>query len=134
MEAIQEIEQLVQHYTDAIHSQDEMEFKSLWTGEDTNALISGTKFFAGVDTIYQAFLIDLLQKKYSSIYLVNDSLQSYLLTDDTAVVIFRYHTDCVIRENGEPYGMAGIETQVLKRTAGGWKIVHIQYHGKDIAR
>ncbi len=134
MEAIQEIEQLVQRYTDAIHSQEEMAFKALWTGEDTNMLISGTKLFEGVDTIYRTFLIDLLREKYSSIYLVNDGLQSYLLTDDVAVVVFRYHTDCVVRENGEPYGMAGIETQVLKRTADGWKIAHIQYHGKDIVR
>lgn len=132
METINEIEQFVQRYTDAIHSQDEKEFKSLWTCEDTNVLISGTMFFEGVNTIYQAFLVDLIQAKYSSIFLVNDGLQAYMLTDDVAVVVFRYHTDCIVRENGEPYGMAGIETQVLKKTKTGWKLVHIQYHGKDI--
>ncbi len=133
MEPTKEIEQLVRLYTEAIHSQSEADFKALWSGEDTNALISGTKFFEGLDAIYQTFLIGLIQKKYSSIHLVNDGLQSYQLTEDTAVVIFRYHTDCVIRESGQPYGMAGIETQVLKKIEGSWKIAHIQYHGKDIA-
>ena len=132
MDTIKEIERLVQHYTEAIHSQDETAFKSLWTGDATNALISGTKYFEGVDSIYQSFLIGLIQKKYASISLVNDGLQSYLLTGDTAVVIFRYHTECVIRETGSPYKMAGIETQVLKKIHGSWKIAHIQYHGKEM--
>lgn len=43
-----------------------------------------------------------------------------------------YHTECIIRENGQPHGIEGLETQILKRTEAGWKIAHIQYHGKDI--
>lgn len=35
MEFMKEIEQLVQNYADAVHSQDEKAFKDLWTGEDT---------------------------------------------------------------------------------------------------
>lgn len=130
MEFRKEIEQLVKRYADAIHSQDENEFRSVWTLEDTNVLISGTRFFQGVDSIYQDFLIGLIQAKYASIYLVNDGLQAYPLDEHAAVAIFRYHTDCIIRDSGEHYGIAGIETQVLKKTDEGWKIAHIQYHGK----
>lgn len=132
MNFIKEIEQLVQRYADAVHSQDENEFKSLWTREETNAEISGTKYFQGVDSIYQDFLLNLINGKYSSIYLVNDDLRAYPLTEDTAVVIFKYHTDCIVRATGEKYGMTGIETQVLKKTKDGWRIAHIQYHGKDM--
>lgn len=132
MEFINEIEQLIQNYADAVHTQDEKAFKSLWTQEDTNIEISGTKLFKGIESIYQDFLIGLIRKKYSSIILVNDGLQAYLLTEDAAVVVFEYHTECIVRESGEPYGIAGLETQVLKRTREGWKIAHIQYHGKEI--
>lgn len=132
MDFIKEVEQLVKRYADAVHSQDENEFKSLWTQEETNAVISGEKYFQGVGSIYQDFLIGLISEKYSSIYLVNDGLRAYPLTADTAVAIFRYHTDCIVRATGEKYGMTGIETQVLKKTKDGWKIAHIQYHGKDM--
>ena len=134
MEFMKEIEELVQRYADAVHTQDENEVKSLWTQEDTNIEISGTMLFQGVESIYQDFLINLIQKKYSSIYVINDGLQAYLLTDDVAVAVFKYHTECVIRESGKPHGIAGLETQVLKKTGEGWKIAHIQYHGKDITR
>lgn len=133
MEFMKEIEELIQKYADSIHTQDEKKFKSLWTQEDTNILISGTRLFEGVKSIYQDFLVDLIQKKYSSICLVNDGLQTYLLTDDVAVAVFKYHTECIIRENGKPYGIAGLETQVLKKTEKGWKIAHIQYHGKEVS-
>lgn len=132
MEFKRDIEELIQKYADAVHTQDEKEFKALWTQEDTNILISGTKLFGGIESIYQDFLVDLIQKKYSSIRLVNDGLETYLLTDDVAVAVFRYHTECVMRENGEPYGIAGLETQVIKKTKEGWKIAHIQYHGKEV--
>ncbi len=132
MEFKKEIEQLVQDYADAVHTQDEKAFKSLWTGEDTNIEISGTRLFRGLESIYQDFLIDLIQKRYSSIYLINDGLKAYLLTEDVAVVVFEYHTECIIRENGQSHGIEGLETQVLKKTKEGWKIAHIQYHGKDI--
>ncbi len=134
MEFKRDIEELIQKYADAIHTQDEKEFKSLWIQEDTNILISGTKLFGGIESIYQDFLVDLIQKKYSSIRLVNDGLETYLLTDDVAVAVFQYHTECIIRENGEPYGIAGLETQVIKKTKEGWKIAHIQYHGKEVVR
>lgn len=132
MEFIKEIEQLIQNYADAVRTQDEKAFKSLWTQEDTNIEISGTKLFKGIESIYQDFLIGSIQKKYSSIIFVNDGLQAYLLTDDVAVAVFEYHTECIVRESGEPYGIAGLETQVLKKTREGWKIAHIQYHGKEI--
>lgn len=56
-------------------------------------------------------------------------LDARLLTDDVAIVIFRYHTECVRRESGDPYGIAGLETQMMRRIKGRWKITHIQYHG-----
>ena len=133
MEFMKEVEELIQRYADAVHTQDEKEFKSLWTLEETNIEISGTTLFNGIESIYQDFLIDMIQKKYSSIYLINDGLQAYLLTDDVAVAVFKYHTECIIRESGKSHRIAGLETQVLKKTSEGWKIAHIQYHGKEIA-
>ena len=129
-----EIEQVIARYTAAIHSQDEKEFKSLWTGEPTNTLISGSSVFTGLETICQDFLIGILQKRYSTIALANVGLTSYSLTGDVAVAVFRYHTVCTLRDTGEPYGIAGVETQVMKKTGAGWKIAHIQYHGSIVSQ
>ena len=50
-----------------------------------------------------------------------------MLTDDTAIVLFSYYTDCIRRENGEPYGIEGLETQVYKKQDGDWKLAHVHY-------
>lgn len=132
MAFIDEIAYVVERYCEAVHTQDEAAFKSLWTCEPTNVEISGNRLFRGMDEIYDTFLVELIGGSYESIYLVNEGLDAHQLTDDVAVAVFRYHTECIRRGTGEPHGIRGLETQVLKRVDGQWKIAHIQYHGKDI--
>ena len=59
---MKEIEQLVYKYTKVVHSQNEEDFRALWSSKE-NELISITNQFRGIDTIYQNFLIDGIQKK-----------------------------------------------------------------------
>lgn len=121
------ITDLVERYIQAIHTQDKADFLSLWTGNDADTLISITQIFKGDQAIYQDFLIDVIQKAYTRIDLINDGLTIHLLDDQNAIVIFAYHTDCIRRETGEPYGIQGLETQVLRKVNGQWKIQHIHY-------
>ena len=124
-----EIEAVVLSYAEQIHDQNEQEFKDLWTGKDTDTLISNSKIFYGIDSIYNDFLAGLIHTYYESIYLINDGLEINILNETTAVAVFKYHTECIRRNTKEPYQMTGIETQVLIHTDKGWKLAHIQYHG-----
>ncbi len=127
----EEIKATVLKYAQQIHDQDEKEFRNLWTGRDTDILISGANIFRGIDSIYNDFLAGLIHNAYESISLIPDDLEINLLNEDTAAAVFRYHTECIRRTTKEPYVMKGIETQVLIRIGGCWKIAHIQYHGKS---
>ena len=69
----EQIKQLVDRYIQAIHTQDKDEFLSLWTGSDADTMISITRVFSGDQAIYQEFLIDLIQQRYSNIDLYSDS-------------------------------------------------------------
>lgn len=119
---------VVQNYCDAIRDNDAKAFRAVWTGEDGDTVISQSTLYQGPARVME--FLCLLHQIYDAIELVNDGLDAHLLTDDVAIVIFRYHTECVRAGTGEPYGIAGLETQVLKRTSDGWRIAHIQYHGK----
>ena len=84
--------------------------------------------FEGVDSIYKEFVIDLIQKFYTKIELIKDEEPKINFIDNEhAVIIFKYHTDCILRENGEKFGINGVETQVLIKEDGNWRIVHIHY-------
>ena len=131
IEGIQtQAEAVVARYCKAIHAGDEAAFLALWTGDETDAMLSQSQRYQGPEGL-AAFLAKL-HELYVTITLVNDGMDAHLLTDDVAIVVFRYHTECVRAETGEPYGIAGLETQVLKLVDGAWKIAHIQYHGKTV--
>ena len=90
-------------------------------------LISIATVFEGVDSIYENFL-DLIKKMYSKIELIKDEeLKINFINETTAILIFKYHTDCILRENGEKFGINGVETQLVIKEEGDWKIVHIHY-------
>lgn len=124
---MQEIKELVNRYIQAIHTQDKEEFLSLWTGNEADTLISITKVYKGDQAIYDDFLIGAIQAKYSRIDLINDGLTIQLLDDKTAIVVFSYHTECILCEDGTPFGIQGLETQVLRKIGSQWKIQHIHY-------
>lgn len=128
-ELLTQVNAVVDGYCAAIHTGDEAALRAVFAGEATDTLISQSTLYEGPDAIARDFL-GKLHELYTTITLVNDGLDAHLLTDDVAIVIFRYHTECVRAGTGEPYGIAGLETQVLKRTSDGWRIAHIQYHGK----
>lgn len=122
-----QIEQLVKAYQNAIHTQEKKEFMDLWTRDSHNVLISITNKYEGIESIYYDFLIDRIQKAYVKIDLIAEDIDIKMINDELAVVIFKYHTECIKRETGEEYGIAGLETQIVQKKDNQWKLVHIHY-------
>ena len=125
---IEEINNVINQYWLAIGSQIEKDFKNIFSKNKKCYLISVGRVFEGVDSIYKEFVIDLIQKFYTKIELIKDEEPKINFIDnENAVIIFKYHTDCILRENGEKFGINGVETQVLIKEDGNWRIVHIHY-------
>lgn len=123
----QEISKMVERYADAIGSQDKDDFCGLWANSPHCVLISIASEYTGVESIYQDFLIGRIQAAYSQIKLVAETVEVHEVSDDLATVVFRYHTECIRRDSGEPYGIQGLETQVFVREDGGWRLLHVHY-------
>ena len=119
-----EIRKKVLAYCDAVERQDKEAFRRLF---DRNAaLISIATLFDGIGAITDGFL-GKIGEAYRSIRLIPKDISIRLRDDTTAIVIFRYHTECIRRDDGSDYGIAGLETQVFQRTDGDWKIIHLHY-------
>lgn len=123
---MQAIRQLVDRYCHAIHTQKAEDFLPLWNQDALCTLITPSQLYEGLDSIYQDFLLECIRKSYSRIDLLTEDVDIRIV-GDTAIVIFAYSTDCDLRENGAPFGIAGLETQVYCKTAAGWKLTHIHY-------
>lgn len=122
-----EIKELVKKYQKAIHTQNKDDFYALWTQKEINTLISIVNKYEGIDSIYQDFLINGIQRSYESIDLIADEIDIKWIDNDHAIVIFRYHTECIRRDTHEEYGISGLETQVVEKVDQQWKLVHIHY-------
>lgn len=127
MDNIIQIKQLVKDYQGAIHTQEEKAFRQLWTCEDNNTLISISKKYEGIESIYKDFLINGIQKAYKKIDLITDDINIHFINEELAIVIFQYHTECIKRDTLEEYGIEGLETQVVQKVNNEWKLVHIHY-------
>lgn len=126
-EAVNAVRQKVDLYKHVIETQEKGAFDALWAKNCETSLISVNTCFTGSESIYRDFLIGGIQKAYSKIELEIKTAEVRLLTDDCAAVIFSYQTHCTRRETGEPYGIAGLETQVYVKENEDWKLAHVQY-------
>lgn len=127
MDNTKQIQALVALYQQAIHTQNEKEFKNLWSKEKQNILISITHQFIGIESIYKDFLIGCIQKNYTHIDLIAENIDVSFINEEIAIVVFQYHTECIKRDTNEEYGIQGLETQVVVKENGEWKLTHIHY-------
>ena len=118
---------LVKRYCELIHSQNEKDFKELWCKNKECMLISVGRVFKGIDSIYKDFLIDLIQTLYTRIDLIPEDIDVNINSNDLAIIIFQYYTDCILRENGEKFGIKGVETQIFIKEDNLCKLKHIHY-------
>ena len=114
-------------YCEAVEKQDQNAFRELFDRDAT--LISISTLFDGIDAIANNFL-GAIQKAYQTIRLIPEEIDIRLRENDMAVVIFQYHTECIRREDGSEYGIAGMETQIFIRKDDDWKLIHVHYSKK----
>ena len=128
---VREIIEFVHHYCDVVSHGDGDDFRALWLGRPDDTMISLTSDFHGVDAVVDDFLVGLIRRLYDSIELIEDDVPDVRpIDDDTAVVVFRYHTEVIRSDTKQPDGIVGIETQVVRRTPEGWRYAHIHYSKK----
>lgn len=118
---------LVNAYATAVGTGDADEMAALWCGRADDTMISITHDYHGPEAVLRDFLAQSIHGRYASIRLDVGGIDLRPLTDDVCVVVFTYRTVCVRREDGSPYGIEGIETQVVARTEDSWKLAHVHY-------
>ena len=111
-------------YCEAVEKQDQNAFRELFCSDAT--LISISTLYDGIDEIAGTFL-GKIKDVYQSIRLIPEEIAVSFRDEKMAIVIFKYHTECIRRDDGSEYGISGLETQVFLRKENGWKITHLHY-------
>ena len=116
----------VDRYCNAIRTQQAQDFLPLWAEGIETVLIAPGGSFVGTQRIYEDFLLGIIRRAYTRIDLIVDDVQLRRAGEDTIIATFAYHTECIRRDDGSDFGIAGLETQVWVRQQG-WRLAHIHY-------
>jgi len=127
MNDLKQIKKLVSYYQETIHSQNKENFYQLWSQNNQCSLISITNQFIGLDSIFNDFLVERIQKSYLDIKLIAENIEINMINNNFAIVLFQYHTECIKRNSHEYYGIRGLETQILIKENDVWKLLHVHY-------
>jgi len=127
MSDVQACRELVMQYVKSVHTQKREDFNCVFSDLAQCRLISVGTEYVGKDSIYEDFLINAIRAAFSDISLVVDDLSFNQISHDMMVIVFRYHTECILRESGESFGIQGLETQIAIREDTSWRLVHVHY-------
>lgn len=122
-----QLNSLLNAYIECVETQSRQFFDEVWSTEGTCRMISGQNMFEGRESIWEDFIVGKVGASYESIDLVKEDVWFEVVDGAHALIIFKYHTECVMRDTGEPFGVAGLETQVAVRQAEGWRLQHVHY-------
>lgn len=123
----EQIKELIKKYQRLINNPSHELFDEIFAKNAFCTEIAIIDCYEGRESVYDNFIIGRLQKRFARIELIADSVTVNEISDDLAIAIFKYHTDCNLREDGSPFGIAGIETQVYIKENGEWKLLHVHY-------
>lgn len=117
----------IDRYCHAVHTQQAKDFLPLWAAGVEIVLISPGGCHVGTQNIYDNFLVGTIRRLYTKIDLIADDVMLRQVGEDTIIAVFAYHTECIRRDDGSDFGIAGLETQVWVRQAEDWRLAHIHY-------
>lgn len=118
---------LVKKYQQLINTPSKELFDEVFAHNNCCTEIAITDHYKNRESIYDDFIIGRLQNKFNRIELIADEITINEISDHLAIVIFKYHTDCNLRENNAAFGIAGLETQVMIKENDTWRILHVHY-------
>lgn len=127
MNTKEELLNLVKKYQQLINTPSKKLFNEVFAQHGCCSEIAVIDYYKNRDSIYDNFIIGRLQNRFSRIELIADEITINEISDNLAIVIFKYHTDCNLRENGDKFGITGLETQVMIKENSEWRILHVHY-------
>lgn len=125
-----QLEKLLENYVTAVNELDLELAQSIWSQTEEISFIQPRGHQVGWNDIQKAFYIGAMGNfKKRDLKLKNVTIR--ILSNDTAWADFYWDFDAVFHDD-TPITTSGRETQVWKKEADGWKIVHVHYSGLPV--
>ncbi len=127
-----ELQALLQDYVSAVNNLDLELAEKIWSQEQDISFVHPRGHQRGWPEIRDAFYLGAMGT-FKERKLVLNNVRIRILNETTAWSDFYWDFDAVF-PGGKPLKSSGRETQVWKKEADGWKIVHVHYSGPAISR
>ena len=127
-----QLQLLLRQYAEAVNNLDLELAKEIWSQEKDISFIHPRGHQRGWQEIKTAFYQETMGQ-FSKRQLTLRDISIRILGKDTAWSDFYWDFEAVFPD-GKELASTGRETQVWKKEADGWKIVHVHYSGPAIQR
>jgi ketosteroid isomerase-like protein len=120
------IHQLEEEYTHAVGTLDLDLWGRIWSRDPEVSFISPLGEERGYDAIAQNFLVKVMGGMFSARDLQLHDVSVHV-NGKAAWAEFRWVFHATMRSNGAAVTTRGVETQIYRKEAGEWRLVHVHY-------
>lgn len=125
-----EIRDLIDRYAAAVETADPNDAAQVWETSEEVSFIQPRGHQKGWEEIKTGFYDKTMGENFSKRKLtVEEPTLAIRVYGDAAWAEFYWTFHATMRKDGSPITTKGRETQVLRKTPGGWRIVHVHYSG-----
>lgn len=128
---VKEIEQVIKNYAQSIDTIDIGLAEKIWQTNEQTTFIHPRGTEVGWEAVKNNFYKEVMGQTFSKRQLnIHDvNIQVY---GNSAVAMFTWDFPAIFRTDGTPITTYGRESQVYKKTADGWRIVHVHYSNMPV--
>jgi ketosteroid isomerase-like protein len=127
-----EIRELISKYARSIDGADTTLASQVWLDSPDVSFIHPLGHEHGFEQIKENMYRHLMGKLFSERKLTPRDISVHVY-GDAAWAEFYWDFAAKLRKDGSPIATHGRETQVYRRTADGWRLVHVHYSGMPVA-
>ena len=130
MDAQSQIKDTINQYAQSVNELDLEKAKTLWIDIPEISFVHPRGHEKGKEQIIRAFYQETMGR-FSKRRLTPKDIDIAVI-GDTAFVVFYWEFNAIFADDGSAHQTKGRETQVMKKTDDGWKILHIHYSGLPV--
>ena len=131
MDAKSQVQEVINNYVKSVNELDLQKAKTLWMDLPEISFIHPRGHEIGKEQIIRSFYQETMGR-FSQRKLVPYDI-SISIVGDTALVVFYWKFNATFAHDNSPLQTEGRETQVMTKTADGWKLLHIHYSGLPVS-
>lgn len=119
-----EIEEVFEAYLEAFENRDTQAMEAVWSGQDTDRILSVLGTFSGQEII-SGLMDSVIKEKFSGLYVADSSIDVLFMDEATAFASASFQVVMAQTDTTKAINQQILESQIYKKMEDGWKLCYV---------